>query len=253
MSTLLLKLAGPLQSWGTTSRFTRRTTQPAPSRSGVLGMIAAAQGRRRTDPLTDLLDLRFAVRVDQAGKLERDFQTSRTLDGSRSMPLTDRYYLSDAVFVAGIEGPGTLVDGIEQALRRPVFPLYLGRRSCPPAGAVVVGQRDDGLYGALAAEPWHAAAWWRRREERRPGGPAPLDLLADAGVVPPGLVREATQTHRDVPVSFDPELREYAWRQVERVTVTPPGVGRTAPGGVDHDPMSLTEPEHDVMALLEED
>lgn len=253
MSTLLLRLAGPLQSWGTTSRFTRRTTQPTPSRSGVLGMIAAAQGRRRTDSLTDLLDLSFAVRVDQPGTLERDFQTSRTLDGSKSMPLTHRYYLSDAVFIAGIEGPAEILDGIEQALRHPAFPLYLGRRSCPPAGAVVVGHRDGRLYEALAAEPWHASAWWRRREERR-GGSVRLDLLADAGVVPPEHVREAAETHRDVPVSFDPEQRQYDWRRVERTRVTPPGTsGGSEPDVVDHDPMMLTEPEHDAMALMEGD
>ena len=248
MSTLLLRLAGPLQSWGVISRFTRRTTQPAPSRSGVLGMIAAAQGRRRTDPLTDLLDLRFAVRVDQRGKLERDFQTAIPLEGGTGMPLTHRYYLSDAVFLAGIEGPGELVTGIEQALRSPVYPLYLGRRSCPPAGAVVVGRREVGLFEALAAEPWQAATWWRRHVERQ--GPVELDLLADAGIVPADLVREAAETHRDVPVSFDPQRRQYDWRRVERTTVTPPDA-RTTP--VEHDPMLLAEPEHDGFALMEGD
>ena len=53
MSVLLLKLAGPLQSWGSSSRFARRGTEIAPTKSGVIGLLAAAKGMRRTEPLTD--------------------------------------------------------------------------------------------------------------------------------------------------------------------------------------------------------
>ncbi|MFW0768389.1 type I-E CRISPR-associated protein Cas5/CasD, partial [Trabulsiella odontotermitis] len=60
MTALLLRLAGPLQSWGTSSRFSRRGTDRVPSKSGVVGLLAAAQGRRRTDPLEELLGLRMA-------------------------------------------------------------------------------------------------------------------------------------------------------------------------------------------------
>jgi CRISPR system Cascade subunit CasD len=246
VTTLLLRLAGPLQSWGVQSRFTRRTTERAPSKSGVLGIIAAAQGRRRTDSLTDLLGLRFAVRADQPGRLERDFQTARTLDGAKSMPLSERFYLSDAVFVAGIQGDPELVGGIEEALRRPVFPLYLGRRSCPPAGPVVVGTRDDELYQALTAEPYHASPVWARKQPTD----VRLDLLADAGVIPTTEVREAPVTQRDVPVSFDPSLRQHDWRSVERTVVRLANpLGRDAvragsPAGsasFAHDPMSVFE------------
>lgn len=44
MSTLLMRLAGPLQSWGTTSRFDQRDTGKEPSKSGVIGLMAAALG-----------------------------------------------------------------------------------------------------------------------------------------------------------------------------------------------------------------
>ncbi|MBE1877452.1 type I-E CRISPR-associated protein Cas5/CasD [Myceligenerans pegani] len=238
MSVLLLRLAGPLQSWGVTSRFTRRTTETAPSRSGVLGMIAAAQGRRRTDPLTDLLDLRFAVRVDQPGHLERDFQTARSLDGSKAHPLSHRYYLADAVFVAGIEGDPELIAGIEHALRRPAFPLYLGRRSCPPTVPLVLGIREGNLYDELAREPWQAADWWKRKQR---GQVRDLDLLADVGVIPqqPGQIREEPIRQRDVPVSFDPTMRQYGWREIERTTVPPPGEATNTP--IEHDAMALLE------------
>ena len=85
MSVLLLRLAGPLQSWGTSSRFVRRNTDRVPSKSGIIGLLAAAQGRRRIDPIEDPLHLRIGVRVDQPGHLERDFQTARTRDGASAM------------------------------------------------------------------------------------------------------------------------------------------------------------------------
>ena len=46
MSTLLLRLAAPLQAWGTESKFESRRTQREPSKSGVIGMLAAALGLR---------------------------------------------------------------------------------------------------------------------------------------------------------------------------------------------------------------
>ena len=46
------------------------------SKSAVIGLLAAAEGRRRTDSIEHLLDLRFAVRTEQAGRVERDFQTA---------------------------------------------------------------------------------------------------------------------------------------------------------------------------------
>ena len=76
MTVLLLRLAGPMQAWGDNSRFTRRDTRMIPTKSGVLGLLAAADGRRRTDPIEDLAGLRFGVRVDQPGQLQRDFQTA---------------------------------------------------------------------------------------------------------------------------------------------------------------------------------
>lgn len=88
MTVLLLRLAGPLQAWGVKSRFTVRSTELAPTRSGIIGMLSTAIGRRRTDPIEDLLSLRFGVRKDQPGRVIRDFHTARSLDGKDSMPLS---------------------------------------------------------------------------------------------------------------------------------------------------------------------
>ena len=205
MSVLLLRLAAPLQAWGAASRFVRRETRHEPTKSGVLGLLAAAQGRRRTDPVEDLARTAFGVRVDQPGRLVRDFQTARSLDGSRTMPLSYRFYLADAVFLAGVEGDAELLRGLDEAVRAPVFPLFLGRRSCPPTGAVSLGVRDGDLHAVLAAEPWQAARWWRRQQGER----VELPIVRDAA--DPAEVGEVV---RDQPISYAPERREYGWRTV---------------------------------------
>ena len=74
MPTLLLRLAGPMQSWGTTSRFDERDTQLEPSKSGVIGLLCAALGRDRAESVDDLAALRMGVRVDREGVPMRDFQ-----------------------------------------------------------------------------------------------------------------------------------------------------------------------------------
>lgn len=78
MSTLLLRLAGPLQSWGTDSKFEVRRTENEPSKSGVIGLVAAALGIRRNEEISELNSLRMGVRVDQEGKLMRDFHTAHS-------------------------------------------------------------------------------------------------------------------------------------------------------------------------------
>lgn len=204
MSVLLLRLAGPMQSWGSTSRFARRDTQREPTKSGVLGLLAAAQGRRRTDDIEDLLGLRFGVRVDQEGRMLRDFQTAHRADGM-ALPLTDRYYLSDAVFVAGVEGDDSLIGALDRAVRQPEFPLYLGRRACPPSLPVALGVRQVSLERALHEEPWQAAEWYRRQI---PSRTVALRLVRDAED------GELFDTMQDLPLSFDPQHRRYGWRGV---------------------------------------
>ncbi len=211
MTVLLLRLAGPLQSWGDSSRFARRETRSQPTKSGVLGLIAAAQGRRRTDQIEDLLGLRFGVRVDQPGTLLSDFQTAIRWDTGDVMPLSTRYYLSDAVFVAGLEGAAEVIATLAGAVRRPQFPLYLGRRSCPVTGRLFLGVVDEPLDKALAAHPWQAASWYQRQ---------PIDQLevyvdALAGDI-------GSEVARDLPISFDPRRRQYGWRDIDHYPVPVP-------------------------------
>jgi len=162
MPTLLLRLAGPMQSWGTTSRFDERDSQLEPSKSGVLGLICAALGRDRRVPLDDLAILKMGVRVDREGVLMRDYQTATgvmTATGKADLGRTvisPRYYLADALFLAGLEGEDSaMLEHLHAALRSPVWPLALGRKSFPPGEPVWLkdGIRPEGLRLALLGWP----------------------------------------------------------------------------------------------------
>ena len=67
--TLLLRLAAPMQSWGVASKYTTRDTAMGPSKSGVIGLLAAALGRGRDESIEDLAGLKFGVRADQPANL----------------------------------------------------------------------------------------------------------------------------------------------------------------------------------------
>lgn len=233
MSVLTLLLAGPLQAWGASSRFARRATEHAPTKSGVLGLLAAAQGRQRTDDLSDLAALRFGVRVDQRGTRIRDYQTARHFESGKPMPVSERFYLADAVFVAAVEGGDALIGALHQAVRNPVYLPYLGRRSCPPSRPVDIGIRSGlPLEDVLANERWRAAEWHQHR--RRSAHAVDLDVFVDAA---PDDSR--ADSIRDLPLSFAPEHRRYAMRGVRHGQVrvsNPRAVGGAPPA---HDPIAV--------------
>src|SRR5688572_8206695 len=134
-----MRLVGPMQSWGTRSRFDLRDTERAPSKSGVIGLIAAAMGRTRDDSVRDLAALRFGVRTDRSGILMRDYHTAMNVLGSdlkrvQDTAVTRRDYLADAAFLVGFEGPDRrFLEQLDAALRSPHWPLSLGRRAFPPS------------------------------------------------------------------------------------------------------------------------
>lgn len=241
MTVLLLRLAGPLQSWGDSSRFVNRGTRYEPTKSGIIGLIAAAQGRHRVDPIEDLARLIYGVRTDQPGRLIRDFQTAQhwqepNRDGTvDSLPLSYRHYLADAVFVAGLQAGTALLEGIDEALRSPAFPLYLGRRSTPPAGPISLGLREGDLVEVLRNEPWQASPVRQRRTRT---STVWLDIVRDA--YPGEMDGEVV---RDQPLSFDPERRQYTWRTIVAEppveVANPLGAVGAGVDGPDHDPLAF--------------
>lgn len=160
--TLLLRLEGPMQSWGYRSRFDYRDTALEPTRSGVIGLICAAMGITR-DEYKDHLErfdpIRMGVRVDEPSywrsvfprmayqdpRPERDYHTA---GGDRREPreygvikadgsgidtvISSRDYLADASFTVGLQSADAdLLSAIADALRSPKFFLFLGRKSFP--------------------------------------------------------------------------------------------------------------------------
>ena len=203
MSTLLLRLASPLQSWGINAKFDRRGTLPMPTKSGVIGMVAAAMGKRRNEPISDLNSLVFGVRIDRHGQLLRDYHTAKS---KKSAYVTHRYYLSDAVFLVGLEGPEDLLQEIDNAIKNPVFPLFLGRRSCPPEGQVTLGVRSGkSLEEALRDEEWLVSQWMRPREEAQ----VRLSIIVEGG-----KEAERAAFQKDQPLSFDQRHRRFGYRKV---------------------------------------
>ena len=212
MSTLLLRFAGPMQAWGADSRFDVCRTNREPTKSGVIGLLAAALGWRRDAPLDDLEALQFGVRVDREGVLLRDFHMVRS---AKTAYVTTRYYLCDAVFLTGVFSEDeALMQRLAEAVSHPAFPLFLGRRACPPEGRVFLGLREEALEEALMHEP---------------------SLLSQQTMDPNKMTRMVLEDPagparlRDVPVTFSPFRREYRYRAAKEQWI---GSQTTA-----HDPM----------------
>lgn len=229
MSVLLLRLSGPMQSWGTQSRFSARDSGLEPSRSGVIGLLCAAAGRPRSEPLDDFRSLRMAVRVNREGELRRDFQTagggrlaSRPLNvGGRSYGvarasgargdtvISQRDYLADADFLVALAGDSHLLAQLDAALAAPVWPMFLGRKSFVPGLPVRVA---GGLHDGDEPEPvlrsvcWTAPDGWIERQQKAGNGPAkqppaPQRLRLIVETENP----QAADGHpHDVPLSFEP-------------------------------------------------
>lgn len=244
MSVLLLRLAGPLQAWGDSSRFTRRETRREPTKSGVVGLLAAALGRSREADVSDLAALDLAVRSDQPGTVIRDFQTERPVKGD-PMPLTHRYYLADAKFLVALGGDRDFLEEIDQAIKHPVWPLYLGRRSCPPDLPVSCGVHDEyvDVRDAMAHEAWIASPWYRRRFG--------ADCLSELEVTCDAREGELAEYCPDYPLSFAAAGRAYTDRAVFRFRVpNPDGACGRATDAADAVGAQAARPDHDPMSCL---
>ncbi len=235
MAVLVLRFSGPMQAWGDSSRFTRRLTRHEPTKSGVVGLLAAAQGRYREESVEDLAQLELAVRIDQPGKIIRDFQTERS-EKRGVLPLSHRFYLSDAKFLVGLAGPVAILRDLRDALLSPRWPLFLGRRSCPPDQPVFMSLREDAadVREVLAGQPWCASDRYKARHKGDE-----LELVCD------GRDGELCESQADYPLSFSLTGRRYACRPVVRLRVAnPDGLDAkstdTRRGDLpDHDPMSV--------------
>lgn len=209
-STLLFRCVGPMQSWGSRSRFTERDTEREPTKSGVIGLLCAALGRDRAEPLDDLAALRMGVRADREGRLMRDYHTAlkvRKSDPKAAMGtvVSNRYYLSDAAFLVGLESnDDRILRELDTALDQPTWHLFLGRKAFVPAEPVRLNdglRLGESLEQALEAYPPIAD---REKPPLSPGRRVVIEVGYD----------QEGETRVDVPLCFISADRQFATRKV---------------------------------------
>jgi CRISPR system Cascade subunit CasD len=231
---LLLLLAGPLQSWGERSAFGERDTAAWPTRSGVVGICAAALGQSREADLSPFDRFLLAVRADRPGVRTVDFQTAGAARGDVGLLSADgtsgrsvighRHYLADAVFVAALDvrsgadddesaAERALLGQIALALDRPHWPLFLGRRGCPPAYPVLLATAAEPVEPLLAELPALTG---------RPADTAPGIVTVVRENASPGRVYTV---RNDRPVTFGRRTRSYTARAIGLDAVAPPHAG----------------------------
>lgn len=166
MKLLILRLEGPLQSWGERSKWDNRDSALMPTKSGVLGIIACCMGIPRDDSrMLELHEkLRIAVRADMPGRLGVDFNTvkSNTLMNAEGKTqdrtiVSYRQYLQDASFIVVIASADDgLLSCIADAMKRPKWAAFLGRKSCVPTYPLIPVETDefDSMEDAVNACPF---------------------------------------------------------------------------------------------------
>lgn len=213
MKTLIIRLTSPLQSYGNEATFSRRTSGDYPSKSAIIGMVAAALGYHRDDSRISSLDsLAFGVRVDQPGTTLMDFQTVEWKKNTRK--ITYRDYLQDAVFLVGLGSDDEQqINAIKEALKRPKFQLFLGRRSNVPAGVLKMDLISDvDPVQALKQLDWQASGWYQRKywRQNKRKFTKNIELIADANLLP----QVKSSMVKDRVISFDQRHRQHGYRAI---------------------------------------
>ena len=218
MPALAFYIDAPMQSWGASSKFQYRETNPFPTKSALVGVIAAALGidKHGADEATSLqsiVDLKLTVvRLDRSTKKASrftDFHTvgggynkNRSLWDKMSIPqkasgapfgtvITRRSYLSDTTFAAILEGHAESLQHVQAALLDPTWGVWFGRKTCLPASPLtptIGADRQLALNALLDFLPNHA--------------PVPLDQLEYQEELEAGTEIDGSFHQSDQPIAF---------------------------------------------------
>lgn len=233
-------LDGPMQSWGSSSRFTRRETEAFPTKSALIGLIAAAAGIDKHAPdeaekLAPFSALRLTVyRLPRAaGRLVGRLSDFHTVGGgydknasafdkmsiprkasggpSANAVITHRTYLNEARFIAAFEGDAETIMASVRHLKDPLWGVWFGRKTCLPAMPLspVEGLDSNAAASALV----HLLRKWEEitRRNSLPPGLDPIRL--ERWEEPPGDQLQPGDFHlHDQPVAFGE--REFLSRPV---------------------------------------
>ena len=165
MPTLLIRLEAPMQSYGVFGRFGERDTGKEPSKSAVVGLICAALGIDRADDISRFNGLKFGIRADKEGIVRNDYhvagkegyhRAAGNVERKNAIP-TNRQYLADASFLAGIESDDRgILEKIQAALKNPKWQIFLGKKSFVPSAPVWIpdGLKDTPLLQSLKEYPF---------------------------------------------------------------------------------------------------
>lgn len=209
-NTLFLRLTSPLQSWGEDSQWSERRTAPEPTKSGIVGLLSCALGWADDERIRNLSRrVRMGVRCDVPGTPSplRDYHTVGggydkpqllTAEGrpkyvtNTKKPHTEptwRYYLCNASFLVAVQSDDATIKELAQAVQFPVWPIYLGRKSCVPTRPLFDGMGDyDSLRSALDQHP----ARFLDRNEARYTESHPR-IIIECETLEPGSVRRRVQ------------------------------------------------------------
>ena len=236
MPTLLLRLAGPMQSWGISSRFSIRDTGTEPSKSGVIGLLCAALGKPRDESTMEdaefrqLSQLKMGVRIDREGVMQMDYHTAQNVAKAgggtpKETELSWRYYLSDACFVVALEGDDeALLHRLNAALKAPHWQLSLGRKAFIPS--LSIHFKDEFYSGSMldALHDFDFCQWQGDDEGRRQKAEPPEKIL---------VVYEdenGNEMRHDQPLSFALGNRRFIPRYVTTKSIpTPKGESENVP------------------------
>lgn len=180
---LVFTLSANLGAMGEFAAHERRGSLDWPGRSAIIGLLGAALGLRRTDDFAELEQLRMAVASFGQTQPLRDFHTAQTVptakvrhpqarpqalrDARRQAPqgglhtiLTLRDYRSDVLYGIALWNPAQsdLLARLQQALLKPAFVLYLGRKCCPLSAPLapqqVQADSPQKALGHICLPPW---------------------------------------------------------------------------------------------------
>lgn len=159
---LAFLIDSPMMSWGASSRFNHRETEAYPTKSALIGMIAAAMGIDKhaadeSEALAPIARLQLTVlRLDRhSGRMPLRLSDFHTVGGgynakdsafsrmsiprkasggpSANAVITHRSYLTEACFIALFHGSRSVLDQVSAALLDPQWGVWFGRKNCIPA------------------------------------------------------------------------------------------------------------------------
>lgn len=215
MKTILLKFAGPLQSRGTNSHFETRQTDLYPSKSAVIGLIAASFGYKRDEDskIKKLNELTYAVRIDQQGNLLRDYHIAKKFKNNGDFDrtyVTNRYYLEDAIFIVALSHDDEkFIEEIYENIKNPYFQTFMGRRSCPPSVDLLLGVFEDEIIDILKSYPWQAKNWYKKYHDNTV--PCYMDASIEKNL--------KVSKRRDMVISFSQKERKYQYRNESQLII----------------------------------